>query len=91
METVFEDEVPVAWTAMPEHAPVVGADGTEIGKAEKVLGDREEDIFHGVVMRRGDGEVVEIPASRIQRMTQRHIIANFDADEARSLPPYRAR
>lgn len=89
---MFDDEPQVAWTVMPEHAPVVAADGTEIGKADKLLGDRDEDIFHGVVMRRGgDGEAIEIPASRIERMTQRHIITNLGADEAKSLPPYRAR
>ena len=88
---MFEDETPIAWTAMPEHAPVVGADGSEIGKAEKILGDRDDDIFHGVVMRRADGDAIEIPASRIERMTERHVITNLGADEARSLPPYRAR
>ena len=88
---MFEDEMPIAWTAMREHAPVVAADGSEIGKAEKILGDRDDDIFHGVVMRRGDGEAIEIPASRIERMTQRHVITNLGTDEAKSLPPYRER
>ncbi len=87
----FDDETQVAWTAMPEHAPVVSADGTEIGKAEKVLGDRDEDIFHGVVMRRDDGEAIEIPAERIQRMTDRHVVTDLAAEEAKGLPPYRGR
>lgn len=88
---VFEDETQVAWTAMPQHASVVAADGTEIGRMEKLLGDREDDIFHGVVVRRGDGEAIEIPARRIQRMTRRHVITDLGAGEAESLPPYRGR
>jgi hypothetical protein len=88
---VFEDETQVAWTAMPEHAPVVAADGTEIGKTEKVLGDRDDDIFHGLVIRRDDGEAIEIPARRIQRMTQHHVITDLGADEAKGFSPYRGR
>ena len=88
---MFDDETQVAWTAMPQHATVVAADGTEIGKTEKLLGDREDDIFHGVVMRRDDGEAIEIPARRIRRMTNRHVITDLAAGEAESLPPYRGR
>ena len=88
---MFEDEGQVAWTAMPEHATVVAADGTEIGKTEKVLGDLDDDIFHGIVMRRADGHPIEIPAQRIRRITQRHVVTDLGAGEAAELPPYRAR
>ena len=91
VDGVFEDEAQVAWTAMPQHAAVVAADGTEIGRMEKLLGDRDDDIFHGIVMRRGDGEAIEIPARRIQRMTKRHVITDLGASEAEGLPPYRGR
>jgi len=88
---MFEEETQVAWTAMPSHAPVVAADGTEIGKTEKVLGDRDEDIFHGVVVRRGDGEAIEIAAMRIKRVTARHVITDLGAGEVDGMPPYRER
>jgi hypothetical protein len=88
---VFEDETPVAWTAMPDQAPVVAGDGTEIGKIDKVLGDRDDDIFHGVVIRRGDGEAIEIAAKRIKRVTAKRVITDLDADEADGMPPYRGR
>jgi len=88
---VFEDETQLAWQAMPKHAPVVALDGSHIGIAEKVLGDVEEDIFHGVVIRRDDGEAVEVPARRVKRMTAEHVITDLGADEAESLPPYKGR
>jgi hypothetical protein len=88
---VFEDETQVAWTAMPDHAPVVAADGTEIGRTERLLGDREVDIFHGVVMRRGDGEAIEIPATRIKRVTAKHVITDLGPGEAEQMSPYRGR
>ena len=86
---MFEDETPVAWQAMPKRAPVVAGDGTEIGTAEKVLGDEEDDIFHGIVVRRHDGHAIEIPARRIQRMTEKHVITDLAASEAEALPAYR--
>jgi hypothetical protein len=88
---VFEDETQVAWQAMPQHAPVVASDGSEIGTTEKLLGDLDDDIFHGVVVRRGDGEAIEIPARRIKRMTARRVVTDLNAGEAETLPPYRAR
>src|SRR5207253_6477164 len=89
---MFEDETPVAWQAVPAHAPVVGADGSEIGIAESVLGDEEQDIFHGIVLRRSpDGEKVELPARRIKKMTSRRVITDLGTGDVGSLPPYRAR
>jgi hypothetical protein len=81
----------VAWQAMPQHAPVMASDGSHIGTAEKLLGDVDEDIFHGLVMRREDGEAVEIPATRVTRMTAAHVVTDLEADEADSLPPYQGR
>ncbi len=88
---MFEDERQGAWQAMPPHAPVVASDGSHIGTAEKLLGDVDDDIFHGVVIRREDGEAVEIPATRVKRMTAGHVITDLDADEAEHLPPYKGR
>ena len=88
---MFEDETPVAWQAMPRQAPVVASDGTEIGTTEKWLGDQDDDIFHGIVARRRDGRAVEIPAKRILRMTERHVITNLAASEAEALPAYKGR
>ena len=89
---MFEDETPVAWQAMPANAPVVDVDGEEIATAEAVLGDEDEDIFHGIVARRKhDGQTVEIPALRIKRMTTRHVITDLAPDEAEALARYPGR
>jgi hypothetical protein len=86
---VFEDETPIAWTAMPRHAPVLAADGSEIGTAESVLGDVNEDIFHGLVVRRHqDGERVEVPAVRVKKMTEHHVLTDLATAEVGALMPY---
>lgn len=87
---MFEDEAAVAWRAMPYRVPVMGADGGEIGKAASLLGDEDEDIFHGIVIeRKADGSRVEIPSSRIKKITERHVVTDLAAADIASLQPYR--
>ncbi len=87
---MFDDETAVAWTAMPYRAIVVAADGTEIGKAESLLGDEADDIFHGIVIDRSpDGKRVEIGAARIKKITDRHVVTDLTAGDVSSLPAYR--
>jgi hypothetical protein len=87
---MFENETQVAWRAMPYRAPVVGVDGSRIGSAESLLGDDDEDIFHGIVVKReGDGKLVEIAAPRIQKITTNHVITDLSAGDVEALPPYR--
>jgi len=88
---MFDDETPVAWQAVPRHAPVVASDGSEIGTAESILGDEAEDIFHGVAVKLSDdGKTVEIAAARIKKMTKLHIVTDLTPDDAKVLPLYRA-
>jgi hypothetical protein len=88
---VDEDEAQVAWQVMPRHAPVMAGDGSQIGTTEKLLGDVDDDIFHGLVVRRDDGEAVEIPAKRVKKMTAKHVVTDLEAHEAEHLPPYKGR
>ena len=87
---MFDDETVVAWRAMPYRAPVVAADGSEIGTAESLLGDEEEDIFHGIVVKpRQGGKPLEIPAARIKQITTKHIVTDLSKAEVHALPAYR--
>ena len=87
---MFDDETVVAWRAMPYRAPVVAADSSEIGTAESLLGDEEEDIFHGIVVKRKPGgAALEIPAARIKKITAKHVVTDLTADDVAALPRYR--
>jgi hypothetical protein len=89
---MFENETPIAWTALPREAVVVAADGTEIGRVRYVLGDQQEDIFHGVAMRRADdGESVEVQWRHIKRLTEQHVVTDLSSGEVDSLPRYHER
>ena len=88
--SMFEDETAVAWIAMPYRAPVVAADGSEIGTAESLLGDENEDIFHGIVVKqRQGGKLVEIPAMRIAKITDKHVVTDLAEADIPALQPYR--
>jgi len=89
-EEAREDEREVAWLAMPDKAPVMGESGEEIGRAEGLLGDEGDDIFHGIVVKlaRG-GHKVEVQADRIPKITNRRVYTDLAADELEQLPEYR--
>ena len=87
---VFEDETQVAWRAMPYRAPVVAADGSDIGSAESLLGDESEDIFHGIVVKHlHDGKHLEIPAPRVKKITEKHVVTDLTDADVAGLQPYR--
>ena len=84
------EEREVAWLAMPERAPVMDEAGQEIGRVDELLGDREDDIFHGIVVKlnRG-GPKVEVRADRIPKITTHRIYTDLAPDELEQLPEYR--
>jgi hypothetical protein len=86
---MFEDQPALAWIAMPYRAKVVGVDGKDIGTAESLLGDEEEDIFHGIAVRVDGGRLVEIPALRVKRITAQGVATDLDDSDVAKLEPYR--
>jgi len=87
---MFESEPALAWQAMPYRSKVYGADGSEVGTAESLLGDEEEDIFHGIALKKASGgPVVEIPAVRIKKITDKGVLTDLGSDDVAALAPYR--
>jgi PRC-barrel domain len=86
----MDEEQEVAWLAMPEKAPVMGESGEEIGRVEGLLGDKEDDIFHGIVVKlAAGGRKVEVRADRIPKITTRRVYTDLAAEEFEQLPEYR--
>ena len=74
---------------MPYRAPILDSAGGRIGTAESLLGDEEDDIFHGIAVKLQDGRHVEIPAARLGRITRSAVHTKVDPSEVDSLPDYR--
>ena len=87
---MFEEEQALAWTAMPYRAKVYGADGSDIGTAESLLGDESADIFHGIALKKASGgKAVEVPAVRIKKITAKGVVTDLDSSEVAALTAYR--
>jgi hypothetical protein len=66
----------------------VTSDGTQLGTVEQVLDNLRENIFDGLVVRSGRGDVF-VDAPEVARITQREVTLSIDAAEAQELPPYK--
>ena len=89
---MFDDETTVAWRAMPYRAPVVAADGSEIGTAESLLGDEARTSFTASWSSiAGAVSTSEIPAARIEalKITEKHVVTDLTEADMATLEPYR--
>jgi hypothetical protein len=82
-------EQPVSWRAVHEDVAVRSADGTSVGKVYDLLGSKEEDIFHGVVVAlREGGRRVFVAADDIGLLTETHVDLALTAAEVAALPTH---
>ena len=87
-----EQEEAISWLVTPQYAPVLDANGDEIGKVEASLGDDEDDIFHGfaVNLKGVLAGTVEIPAARVTRITTLAVYTDLKPDEGSELETFEA-
>lgn len=79
-------EKTVSWMAIPQNAPVVNRAGDELGHVEAVLGDDENGIFHGLALNlKGWGGHVELPADRVERITNERVYTDLAPDDEKTL------
>jgi len=84
----MEDQI--SWKATPYRAPVLDSHDHPFGSAESLLGDEEEDIFHGLAVKLSSGRhIVEVAAARVQRITAKAVHTDVGPHEVASLPAYR--
>jgi hypothetical protein len=87
-----EQEEAISWLVTPEHLPVLDASGEQAGTVEAMLGDDEDDIFHGVAVNRKGvlAGTVELLAARVTRITTKAIYTDLQPDEADELEKFEA-
>jgi hypothetical protein len=79
----------VAWTALDAGAVVVAADGSEVGKVKEVAGDKEADIFDGLVVTHSrHGSSHYIASERVKSIWPDRVETDLTPEEAGSLPSY---
>jgi hypothetical protein len=84
----MEDQL--SWRATPYKAPVFDAGGLTFGRTESLLGDEEEDIFHGLAVKLSEGgRMVEVPAESVSRITASGVHTSIQKGDVASLQAYR--
>ena len=80
---------PVSWMAVPEDVPVLSSDGATVGTLHDVLGSKEEDIFHGIVIKLADrGRPVFVSSDDVSLLTPSHVQVGLTRDKITALPTY---
>ena len=84
-----DDGPAISYKLLPRGTPIVSSDGIELGTTDRVLENKKEHIFDGIVMRAsGDERFVDAPA--VGRITETMVTLTIDAAEAANLPRYEA-
>jgi hypothetical protein len=79
---------PVAYTVLPEGAPVYDAKGARVGVVDHVLADMQLDIFEGVVIHTLPlpGRHLFADAEQIAELHERGVVLSVDRDALHEPP-----
>ena len=88
---------PIAYTALQPGTHIFASDDVELGTVERVIENKKEHIFDGIVMRTGGG-LRWVDAPEVARIAERRVTLTIDAaaasteltDYAPGPPEYRA-
>ena len=83
----MDEAEPIAWTAIPPHLGVLDAEGQVAARVVEVLGSREEDVFHGLVVDVGGSRRVLL-ADGITALTTIGIETDRSSADFATLPAY---
>jgi hypothetical protein len=83
------DRPQVSWKAIAAGAAVFAADGTEVAKVSKIVGDSDADIFTGLAVKRhvlADEQLVE--AEHVRGIWEDRIDVDLSPAAVEALPAY---
>jgi hypothetical protein len=87
--TGADDGPAISYKLLKRGTPIVSSDGIELGTTDRVLENKKEHIFDGIVMRADGGERF-VDAPEVGRITEAMVTLTIDAAEAANLPRYEA-
>ena len=83
---------PIAWRAIVEDEPVRSSDGEAVGTVYDVVGSKEDDIFHGIVVHLGRlGHRVLVMADDVTLITAIHVDVSLTSAQAGCVAETRGR
>lgn len=82
-------EAQVSWKAIERDAVVVTADGSEAGHVVEVAGDRDADIFSGLVVKAGPLDSKRfLPAEQVTAIWPHRVQVDLTSDAVAALAPF---
>ena len=88
-ENGSEADEPIAWRAITEDTPVRSSDAEDVGTVYDVLGSKEDDIFHGIVVHLGRlGHRVLVLADDVSLITRLRVDVALSSAELHALPEH---
>jgi hypothetical protein len=85
-----DDAPAISYKLLKRGTPIVSADGVELGTTDRVLENKKEHIFDGIVMDVAGGDERFVDAPEVDRVTEASVTLTIDAAEAENLPRYEA-
>jgi hypothetical protein len=77
---------PASWFVIEQGWKVLDADGTEVGKVEETLGDKELDIFDGLTVSTGLlSRAAYVPSEHVGEIRDGQVQLSLSSDEVAAL------
>jgi hypothetical protein len=87
--TTQDPEAQVSWKAIEHNAVVVTADGSEAARVVEVAGDRDADIFSGLVVKTGALDTKRfLPAEHVTAIWAHRVQIDLTAESVQALAPF---
>ncbi len=81
----MDEGLPIAYEVLEKDVPVYASGGELVGTVDHVVAAPEQDIFHGIVMRAGEGRRF-VAADTVASLHEHGVTLNIDASQAAALP-----
>lgn len=87
--TTQDPEPQVSWMAIERNADVVTSDGSEAARVVEVAGDRDADIFSGLVVKTGALDTKRfLPAEHVTAIWAQRVQTDLTAGSVEELAPF---
>lgn len=83
----MDEGLPISYELLDAGVPVLSSDGQQVGTVGAVLGDRGEDIFHGLLVKTPGHGIRFVEAASIASLHEHGVDLRIDAVAAQALPP----
>jgi hypothetical protein len=83
----MDEGLPIAYQVLEEGVTVLSCDGEQVGVVHHVVAAREQDIFHGLVIKLPPHNLRFVEAAEVASLHEGGVDLRIDSAAVQSLPP----